>query len=45
MANMAWFAQALQSACAADLDDQNSMAVNTLMGNFFLIFHSSLIVI
>jgi hypothetical protein len=30
--NMAWFASALQSSCSQDLDDKNSMAVNTLIG-------------
>ena len=29
---MGWFAASLKTACAQDLKDQNSMAVNTLEG-------------
>lgn len=41
-ANMGWFAASLKTACAQDLKDQNSMAVNTLAGlQAFQVMHDT----
>lgn len=42
IANMGWFAETLKTACADDLRDRNTLAVDTLMGEFQLSYSCQL---